>query len=124
MGVARLRTSEGELGKVIAQRDALHAQLRDLTTAASPAAYWKGLAQDTQKQLVQTQDRLTALTGQLDELRKRVTSTKAAHSAALDRVNALQADLVTVASERDDLASRLVTQETIKRRLWELFAAL
>jgi len=127
--ITRITASDGgyharELKKVIEQRDAAQQQIRDLSAAESPAQYWKGLAQDTQKQLAQTQDRLTALSGQLDDLRKRVDTMKAARDHALERLNAAQGQLIQVSADRDDLASRLVTQESIKRRLWEVFSDL
>lgn len=99
------------------------------------ATDWRKLAIATGERLSYAETQLKDLRQAADDARARFTKYKTRLDHAQERINLLQADLVRVTAELeetkaatakavDDAQARLVPQDVLKQRLWELWSNL
>jgi chromosome segregation ATPase len=84
--------------------------------------HWKQQALAAGERLTYAENQLKDLRTSTDEMRARMSKATSRLDSAQERVNELQAELIRVCAERDALAARVLAQEDVKRRLWELRA--
>lgn len=96
------------------------APVRVITAPESSVEHWRGLALSTGERLAHAETQLKDLRKAADEARARLTKSKERQDSAQARVNELQSQLVAVTAERDDLKAKVLTQDAIKRAVWDM----